>query len=221
MGFMPHSLEKGPIGNRLDYLARFPEVRNHVRERLADWLGSGASPANIEEENHPRRVLQTISAYGHTIDVLEHKKAIFVGKLNYFSYQEPSLPDRLKNGKIGQAYIDDDKELYKRNQDSTGNRGRFMRYWDTAASDHPEIWTVIANTILAALNSGRDKLEFWWDCSWDGEVPTAENALLSNMSRVMLRTQHKGVVEGEDKRDVKQEPIDPEPSDPTGQIAPS
>jgi hypothetical protein len=218
MGFMPHSLEKGPIGNRLDYLARFPDVRDHVRERLTSWVGSGASSADVEHENHPRRVLQTISAYGHTIDVLGDKKDVFVGKLNYLSFHEPSLPERLKNGKIGRAYMDDDEALYKRNQDSTGNRVRFMTYWDDAGNAQPQIWTVIANTIVAALNSGRDKLEFWWDCSWDGEVPTAENALLSNMSRVMLRTPH-SAVEGDDKRDEKEGPIDTEP-DPAYQIAP-
>jgi hypothetical protein len=211
MGFMPHSLEKGTIGLRLDYLAQFRSVREHVRERLDSYV------TTKNPNGHPIKVLQSVGSSNRSIEVevnvLGDEKAVFVKKLNYLFANEFTLDPSWSHVGDGPHYVTHDSYLHEYNQDSTGNRLGFMAWWTGGRSKDSGVFDDIANAIVSAIDLGTPRLEFWWDCSLaDGVAPTAEVVHVSSVARVLFRTDHSAVAH---EPLPKRPPIDSEPGDPT------
>lgn len=219
MGTMPLSLTKGVIGLRLDYLSQFASIRQHVRDRFANWLNTMAPNGenDLGHPDHPVNVMRTIQVHGITVDVLGDKKSPFVAKINYLRAHEPPVDPSWYHLGDGAHYVRNDATLEPGNQDATGNRTAFMQWWTGhAAGANPRIFREIAEKVIEAIDSEKPRLEYWWDCSiHDGA--TVELFLQDTIARVLFRTDHTAV--HPDPNLPKREP-DPEPPDPTAPFVP-
>lgn len=216
MGFMPHSLEKGPIGLRLDYLAQFQSVRDDVRGRLNDYLETGS------ESYHPIAVMKSVQSNlptsGLEVDVLDDSKSLFIKKLNYQLARERTIDPDWSHVGDGRHYVTHNSYLHEYNQDHAGNRVGFMGWWMGSRPANSGVFTDIASATVEAIDAGRPRLEFWWDCSLPhGATPTAEAVILDTIARVLFRTDHSAVTTTPlPPRD----PLDEDPEDPDDEWSP-
>lgn len=210
MARMTFSLTKGTIGLRLDYLAQFRSVREYVRRRLDNYVKTG------DPTDHPIEVMRSIPMGDPAVvvDVLNTPKAEFVEKLNYLRHREYPIDDTWPHVGDGPRYLLHDSNLHPHNQDSTGNRLGFMKWWMGGRPKDAGFFIDIAKAIMTAIDADRDRLEFWWDCSLDpGTGPTAEAIVQDTIVRVFFRTDGSADNAGPG-REVKRGPEDPDPSDP-------
>lgn len=160
-GGMPFHLEKGVIGLRLDYLTRSPAVRAHVLARL-----QGPAPGN-----DPYVIAASINIPGvPIINIFNDKKAEFFARLSKLAEVDPTPPNPNER-RSGAEYLTDQGYLLGANQDSTGNRDSFRDYW--VANKTTAVVNAMRTALITALTSGRDHIDFWWDCSLPDPAPQA------------------------------------------------
>jgi hypothetical protein len=190
---MPFSLEKGVLGLRMDYLIRSPAVRANVLQRLQDGQDPFAVQANI--------VIPGVEP----INVFTDKKADFARKLDQLVDADPTHPDP-HHGRSGAEYVRDQWQLRPANNDGTGNRRAFAKYWEDRRQQLSE---QIRLELIAALSSHHEKLFFWWECTLPhGESPRAEFRSSETAGHVYFLTDH-GPAEPPDTR--PRRPEDPDP----------
>lgn len=190
MGSMPFHLEKGVLGLRLDYLCRSPKAREHVRTRL-------------EAGEDPLAVATDINIPGvGIINVLTDKRPAFAAKLDSLLQVDRTNPDPYER-RSGDQYLADHAQLRPANNDNTGNRDAFAKYWmERRAQVAAELKTVL----IQALKSDKHHVDFWWECSLEeGKGPAVKLVETEGAAHVMFMTDH-GPVQPPDTP--QREPLD-------------
>jgi len=173
-GNMPFHMEKGPLGLRMDYVAKIGEIRQSVLDRI---LGT---PLQLPPEDF-WLVAKSISANGVTINLLEDDRNVFAAKLNQLS---PGA---------GDAYLTEQALLRPFNRDSTGNRSRFVAYWEERKGN-TQLMEALRQAIISSLEAGGE-LDVWWECTLpdDTEPSVAVSTELAEVTRLMFRTDHRPI----------------------------
>jgi hypothetical protein len=187
MGSMPFHLEKGVMGLRFDYLTRSPECRQVLLQNLQQ---PGADPFQVA------RNIQVASPSGSIrINVIDDGMAGFTDRLQELWVLNPTqLPDH-EERRTKADYIRDESGLDARNRDTPGNRQAFVSYWETLAPQaNPNIKAEMAQALVSALTSGRQRIDYWWDCSQlDTDKPMVICSLdVPRVARVFFSTPHHG-----------------------------
>jgi hypothetical protein len=175
-GNMPFHLEKGPLGLRMDYLAKIDEVRSNVLDRIRG--------TQLQQPEDFWLVARSISANGVEINLLEDDRNVFSAKLNQLS---PGA---------GDAYLVEQALLRPFNRDSTGNRNRFVAFWE-GRKGNAELMAAIRQAVITSLES-TSELDVWWECTLRDNPPSepavAVSTELPEVTRLMFRTDHSPVV---------------------------
>lgn len=184
MGAMPFHLEKGVIGLRFDYLCRSQLVRQHVLARLH----GGQNPFTISK---------TLDPGGIGIDAMGDSLSDFKKALDALLASDPTtVPGERRSGN---DYDIDQRRLLGLNQDSGGNRDAFVKYWAVDAPGlNPNLKPEMTQAFIRALeslNSTRQRIDFWWDCTMpDHNPPTVICSLdVPWIARVFFCTDHEPI----------------------------
>jgi hypothetical protein len=192
---MPFHLEKGVIGLRMDYLTRSPAVRAHVLQRLQQQQDPFVVATNIDIPNVG------------VINVFTDRMADFIAKLDLLVQVDPTPHDPYGR-RSGQEYWRDQRELRKANNDSTGNRDSFTRYW-LDPQRRAAVTNQLRDALINALSSDMHHIDYWWECSLhDGEPPQVRIMETQGSLHVLFMTDH-GPVEPMDTP--TRGPVDPDP----------
>jgi hypothetical protein len=179
MGTMPFHLEKGMMGLRMDYLTRSKKVRDHVYARLM----SGEDPFHVAS---------TIQVEGmnESINLFLDKKADFVRKLDLLLAADYSKPDHHAR-RSGEDYFKDQARLMPANNDATGNRQAFARYWFRHKDTVSE---ALGTALTDAIAAGKPHIDYWWECTMDeGQPPTVVCVTTPGSAHVIFVTDHEPV----------------------------
>lgn len=187
MGSMPFHLEKGVMGLRFDYLTRSPEVRQFL---LTELQQPGADPFQIA------RNIQIMGSSGPiNVNVINDDLSKFTDRLeDLWTLNPVMLPDDEERRRKAD-YIRDEGALDPRNRDTPGNRQAFVNYWEVAAPGaNPNIKAEMVQALVQALASGRERIDYWWDCSQlHTDRPTIICSLdVPRVARVFFSTPHHG-----------------------------
>jgi hypothetical protein len=168
-GIMPLKMEKGPLGLRMDFLARIEEARQGALDRIQ------GTPQQAAEDFWV--VARSISAGGLEINLLDDDRNVFAAKLN-----------ELSSGLEKQA------SLRAWNRDSTGNRSRFVAFWEDQTGN-TQLMEAIRGALITSLESAGE-LDVWWD----GTRPAnsgpgvAVSTELDEVTRLLFRTDRSPIV---------------------------
>ena len=181
-GNMPFHLEKGPLGLRMDYLAKIPAVRDEALRRL-----------NAQE--NPWDIGTALTVGDVTISLFTDNRNVFAAKLNQLAggttveiYGVEMLP--------GDAFLAEQELLRPFNRDSTGNRNKFAQYWQDAKTKNPDLVGAVREALTTALG-GNVELDVWWECTLpDNADPGVHvSTELAEVRRLMFRTDHSTIAE--------------------------
>jgi hypothetical protein len=175
---MPFHLEKGPLGLRMDYMAKIPAVKAAALAQL--------SPPNNAD---PFNIAVSLTVGPVTISLFDDDRYAFAGKLDQLSAtlnlaQSP-------NKTFGDEYLEEQALLRPLNQDSTGNRTAFKKFWLNAIKKNSPLVGAIRSALVDALKAGSE-LDVWWECTLpDNTGPdVAVSTDLQEVARLMFRTDH-------------------------------
>ena len=173
-GIMPFSMEKGPLGLRMDFLARIAEARQNALDRIR------GTPQQAPEDFWD--VARSISAGSVEINLLEDDRSVFSEKLNQLS---PGL---------GDAYLEAQASLRAWNRDSTGNRSKFVEFWE-GQRGNTQLMETVTNAIITSLESAGE-LDVWWEGTLpDNSAPdVAVSTEVAEVTRLMFRTDRTVIV---------------------------
>jgi hypothetical protein len=165
MGFVPSAGQqvRGVIGLRMVYLARDPDVRAHVLNRL-----------NAGQDLF--QVASTINVRGQQINLFGDEKADFEKKLGELLGADAVKSYRTENNAIDSAH-----------QDTTQSRDVFREYW-TKASSNSSVASAIRAALIAALGSGGE-IDFGWQADLaTGAQPGAASSVAEGTTHVVFHT---------------------------------
>lgn len=182
-GNMPFHLEKGPLGLRMDYMAKIPAVRT-------------AALALLNGQADPWAIGTSLEVNGVTISLFNDNRNVFADKLNTIAaggvtveiYGVEMLP--------GDGFLAEQALLRPFNRDSTGNRNKFTDFWEDAKTKNPELVAAVRTALTTALG-GEVELDVWWECTLadDTDPGVHVSTELAEVRRLMFRTDHSAIAE--------------------------
>jgi hypothetical protein len=181
-GNMPFHLEKGPLGLRMDYMAKIPAVRT-------------AALALLNGQADPWAIGTALVVNGVTISLFNDNRNVFADKLNALAggvtveiYGVEMLP--------GDGFLAEQALLRPFNRDSTGNRNKFTDFWEDAKTKNPELVAAVRTALTTALG-GEVELDVWWECTLadDADPGVHVSTEFEEVTRLMFRTDHSPIAE--------------------------
>ena len=178
---MPFHLEKGPLGLRMDYMAKVPAIRERALERL-------------QNNESPWDVGTALEVNGITISLFNDNRNDFAAKLNQIS-GDLTMQFYDETMTLGAAYLEEQALLRPLNRDSTGNREKFVEYWSDKGEGNAALETAVRNALIDALQPLNVELDVWWECTLHEPDPgVAVSKQFTEVTRLMFRTDHTPVV---------------------------
>jgi hypothetical protein len=174
---MPFRLEKGPLGLRMDYMARVQAIREAALDRL--------------QTQSPWSVGSSLEVNGITISLFQDKRQEFADHLDAISGGMTIQRDN-QTISLGAAYLVDQELLRPFNRDSTGNRDEFVNFW---VSKDNTTETAVSEALISALQQSND-LDVWWECTLPSNSDPGVEVLTdgSQVTRLMFRTDRSPIV---------------------------
>jgi hypothetical protein len=178
---MPFHLEKGPLGLRMDYMAKVPAIREEALSRLQ----AGDSPWEVGS---------ALEVNGVTISLFNHNRNDFAARLDQIS-GNATMQFYDEEMSLGAAYLEEQSLLRPLNRDSTGNREKFVEWWTDKGEGNVALEDAIRNALIDALQPLETELDVWWECTLHEPDPgVAVSKQFTEVTRLMFRTDHTPVV---------------------------